>query len=41
MAETHQVLFFTCHPEVVEVFRSHKVDVPVYEIAGGAIERAA
>ena len=41
MAETHQVLFFTCHPEGVQVFRDQQPDVPVYRIDGGAIERAA
>ena len=35
MGETHQVLFFTCHPEVVAVFRGCEERVPVYELRGG------
>jgi uncharacterized protein YhaN len=41
MAETHQVLYFTCHPEMVEVFLGHKGDTPVYEVGGGKIIGAA
>jgi len=37
VAERQQVLFFSCHPEMVEVFRGHRGDVPVYELAGGTI----
>ena len=32
MAETHQVLFFTCHPEMVNVFGRHSPEVPVYMV---------
>lgn len=37
MAQTHQVLFFTCHPHTVEVFQEHREHVPVFELADGAI----
>ena len=37
MAESRQVLFFTCHPETVQVFRCHAPDVAVYQIAGGTV----
>ena len=37
MAESRQVLFFTCHPTVVEAFRSQAPELPVYEIAGADI----
>ena len=37
MAESRQILFFTCHPTVVEMFRNHDPQVPVYEIAGADI----
>ena len=38
LAEQRQVLLFTCHPHVVELFRDEKRDVPVYEISDGAID---
>jgi uncharacterized protein YhaN len=41
MAKTHQVMFFTCHPGVVEVFQNQDANVPVYRIGDGEIERAA
>ena len=37
MAESRQILFFTCHPPVVEIFRKQAPQVPVYEIAGADI----
>ncbi len=37
MSQSYQVLFFTCHPETVEVFRRHREDVPLFQIAGGSI----
>ena len=35
LAETHQVLFFTCHPEMISIFKKQKADAPVYYIKGG------
>jgi uncharacterized protein YhaN len=35
LAETHQVLFFTCHPEIVSIFKKQKADAPVYYIKDG------
>ncbi len=37
MAEHRQVLFFTCHPEQVEIFRQCSPEVPVYVIADESI----
>jgi uncharacterized protein YhaN len=37
MAEHRQVLFFTCHPEQVEIFRQCSPEVPVYVIAEESI----
>lgn len=39
MAKHRQVLFFTCHPTVVEVFREQAPGVPVHVIGGGKISR--
>ncbi len=35
LAESHQVLFFTCHPEMVSIFKEQKADAPVFYIKGG------
>jgi uncharacterized protein YhaN len=35
LAETHQVLFFTCHPEILSIFKKQKAGVPVYYIKDG------
>jgi uncharacterized protein YhaN len=35
LAETHQVLFFTCHPEMISIFKKQKADAPVFYIKGG------
>ncbi len=37
MAATHQVIYFTCHPETVEVFQRHHPEVPVYRLADAKI----
>ena len=37
MSRNHQVLFFTCHPETVEVFRRHRQDTLLFHIAEGSI----
>ena len=35
LAKTHQILFFTCHPETISVFRKQQADLPVYRIENG------
>ena len=35
----HQVLFFTCHSHMVELFRKENPGVPVMEISGGVIKK--
>ena len=35
LAESHQVLFFTCHPETISIFKEQKENVPVYRIEDG------
>ena len=37
VAETRQVLFFTCHPATVKVFKALAPDVTTYRIADGTI----
>ena len=39
MARNRQVLYFTCHPHAVEMFRAHDLEVPVYKIEKGNIRR--
>ena len=39
LADTHQVIYFTCHPEVADLFRSRKGDIAVYEMHDGQITR--
>jgi uncharacterized protein YhaN len=41
ISRTHQVLFFTCHPQTVELFREDVPDVAVVTIHDGKILRAA
>ena len=41
MAEQRQVLFFTCHPGQVELFRQCSPEVPVYVIANESIALAS
>jgi uncharacterized protein YhaN len=41
MAEQRQVLFFTCHPGQVEIFRQCSPEVPVYVIANESIALAS
>jgi len=35
LAKSHQVLFFTCHPETLSIFKKQQADVPVYRIENG------
>jgi len=35
LAKSHQVLFFTCHPETISIFKKQQADVPVYRIENG------
>ncbi len=37
LAWTHQVLFFTCHPATVDLFRVQEPAVPVYAVGPGGI----
>ena len=37
LSHTHQVLFFTCHPEVVDVFQALEPDVPIYGFGDGKL----
>jgi uncharacterized protein YhaN len=39
LADTHQVIYFTCHPEIAGLFRSRKKDIPVYSMHDGQITR--
>jgi uncharacterized protein YhaN len=39
LADTHQVIYFTCHPEIAGMFRSRKKDIPVYCMRDGQITR--
>ena len=41
MAESRQILFFTCHPSVVDILREHYQQLPVFEIAEEGISRRA
>jgi uncharacterized protein YhaN len=38
LSETHQVLFFTCHPETVSIFREYNENIPVYTLQAGMIK---
>ena len=35
LAATHQILFFTCHPETISVFKEQDSNIPVYQIKQG------
>ncbi len=37
LADEHQVLFFTCHPETVERFRQHDASLTVYRLQDGTM----
>ena len=37
LSREHQVLYFTCHPETVELFQEADHDVSVMEISGGKV----
>lgn len=38
LAGTHQILFFTCHPETISVFKEQDKNIPVYQIKQGIFE---
>ncbi|MCX5814030.1 MAG: AAA family ATPase [Proteobacteria bacterium] len=38
LSETHQVLFFTCHPETAGIFRENNGNIPVYKLQDGTIK---
>jgi uncharacterized protein YhaN len=40
LAESNQVLFFTCHPETVSLFKKLGKNIPVWELKGGECKRA-
>ncbi len=40
LARSHQVLFFTCHPATVDLFRAQEPAVPVYAVGSGGIRPA-
>jgi len=35
LAAKNQILFFTCHPETVSLFKKHDKNIPVWELKGG------
>jgi uncharacterized protein YhaN len=37
LSSEHQLLFFTCHPHVMEMFRDEDPNIPVYKITEGEI----
>jgi len=39
LAKTHQVLFFTCHPETVSLFKKVSSTLPLYLIENGQIKK--
>jgi uncharacterized protein YhaN len=39
LSESHQVLYFTCHPETVALFKEMDTDLPVYTLKDGTIGR--
>ena len=41
LAESHQVILFTCHPEVIDLARSFNPDTAVYSLNDGVINREA
>ena len=40
LAGKHQVLYFTCHPQTVAIFRQHSPNFPIYQIGDGRIALA-
>jgi len=38
LSETHQVLFFTCHPETAGIFREYNENILVYQLHDGTIK---
>jgi uncharacterized protein YhaN len=40
LAESNQVLFFTCHPETVSLFKKLGKNIPVWELKGGECKKA-
>ncbi len=38
LAGTYQILFFTCHPETISVFKEQDKNIPVYQIKQGQFE---
>lgn len=41
LAAGHQVLFFTCHPATVSLFREQEPGIPLYHLAQGALTQEA
>jgi uncharacterized protein YhaN len=35
LAERHQILFFTCHPETVSLIKELDQSIPVWRLEGG------
>ncbi len=40
LSESHQVLYFTCHPETVLLFKAVKDDLPIYCMKAGVLQKA-
>ena len=40
IARNHQILYFSCHPETVAIFRGHIPDLPLYCIENGRMKVA-
>jgi uncharacterized protein YhaN len=40
LAESNQVLFFTCHPETVSLFKKLDKNIPIWQLKGGERGRA-
>ncbi|MCR4666194.1 MAG: AAA family ATPase [Desulfovibrio sp.] len=36
----HQIFYFTCHPETVDILRSHDNDAALFHVEGGTIRKA-
>jgi uncharacterized protein YhaN len=39
LSRKHQILFFTCHPEIADLFKGLDPEVPVLEISEGKVKR--
>jgi uncharacterized protein YhaN len=37
LSQSHQILYFTCHPETVQLFKEEDNQIPVFEIEDGVI----